>query len=147
VAKSSRKGETRMTETTQATPALTVEDKPTPAPSNPAVEICSKAYARAYKAARKESPSRLNAEDQAEMAFRKAMPQLSGQENINDFIACVAYGMLIKAIEGPEGARLLYAAQVANSTVRIRRTKLENANTPPPGYSSPIVRQYYGLSD
>jgi hypothetical protein len=35
------------------------------------------------------------------------MPQLSGQENIRDFIACVAYGMLIKAITGPDGARLL----------------------------------------
>lgn len=92
-----------MSETTQAPPAPTEEDKPTPDSSNPAVETCSKAYARAYRAAKKESPSRLNAEERAEMAFRKAMPQLSGQENIRDFIACVAYGILIKAIEGPEG--------------------------------------------
>jgi hypothetical protein len=62
------------------------------------------------------------------MAFRKAIPQLSGQENIRDFIACVAYGMLIKAIPGAEGARLLYAAQVANSTIRSQRTP-----TPPRG--------------
>ena len=123
-----------MTETTQATPVPTEEDKPSPDTSNPAVEICSKAYARARKAARKQSDSELYADDQAEMAFRKAMPQLSGQENIRDFIACVAYGMLTKAITGPEGARLLYAAQVANSTVRSQRAKLENLNSPtPPG--------------
>jgi hypothetical protein len=58
------------------------------------------------------------------------MPQLSGQESIRDFIACVAYGMLIKTIAGPDGARLLYAAQVANSTVRSQRTKLPNLNVP-----------------
>jgi hypothetical protein len=41
------------------------------------------------------------------------MPPLSGPENIRDFIACVAHAMLIGAILGPDGARLLYAAQVA----------------------------------
>lgn len=137
-----------MTETTQTPPAPTAEDKPSPVPSNPAVETCSKAYTRAYKAARKQSPGILHAEDEAEKAFCKAMPPLSGQENIRDFIACVAYGMLIKAIPGPDGARLLYAAQVANSTVRSQRTKLENSSAPtPPGSLSPLVRQYYGVSD
>ena len=34
------------------------------------------------------------------------------------FIACVAYGMLIEAISGCDGARLLYAAQVAQSALR-----------------------------
>ena len=82
------------------------------------------------------------------MAFCKAMPQLSGQENIKDFIACVAYGILIKAIPGPEGARLLYAAQVANSAIRGQRSKLDKLNAPiPPGSLSPLVRQYYKLSD
>jgi hypothetical protein len=135
-----------MTETTQATPAPTEEDKPIPDTSNPAVKICSEAYERAHKAARRKNESRFYAADQAEMAFRKAMPQLIGQQNINDFIACVAYGMLIKAIPGPEGARLLYAAQVANSTVRTGRTKLENAHPPTQGSLSPLIRQYYGLS-
>lgn len=44
-------------------------------------------------------------------------PPLSGADNIRDFIACVAHGMLIAAIEGPAGARLLYAAQVAHCTL------------------------------
>jgi hypothetical protein len=102
-----------MTETAQAT-----EDKSSPVSTNPAVETCCKAYARAFKAARKESDSRLHALDEGEKAFCNAMPPLSGYENIRDFIACVAQGMLIKAIPGSDGARLLYAAQVAHSTLR-----------------------------
>ena len=136
-----------MTESTQAPPAPTGEDKPIPDTSNPAVKICSEAYDRAYKAARRKSESRLYAKDQAEMAFCKAMPQLSGPENINDFIACVTYGMLIKAIPGPEGARLLYAAQVTSSTAQTRRTKLEKHTPTLPGSLTPLIRQYYGLSD
>jgi hypothetical protein len=107
-----------MIETTQTAPVPTGEDKSSPDSANPAVEICSRAYARAYKAAKKEHDSRLYAEDQAERAFRKALPALSGHKNIRDFIACVAYGMLLKAIPGSDGARLLYAAQVAHSTLR-----------------------------
>jgi hypothetical protein len=96
-----------MTETTKAPPTPATEDKPTPDPSNHAVEICGEAYERAYKAARRQSESKLFAADQAEKAFCKALPALSGHKNIRDFIACVAYGMLIKAITGPDGARLL----------------------------------------
>jgi hypothetical protein len=49
----------------------------------------------------------------AHKAFRKSLPPLTGRENIQNFIACVAHGMLIGAILSPDGARLLYAAQVA----------------------------------
>jgi hypothetical protein len=135
-----------MTETTQAPPAPTTESIPTPDPENHPVKICGEAYERAYKAARRQSESKLFAADQAEKAFCKAMPQLSGQENIRDFIACVAYSMLIKAITGPEGARLLYAAQVANSAVRSPRMKRENVNTTPRGSDSLFVRHNSRLS-
>jgi hypothetical protein len=47
------------------------------------------------------------------------MPPLSGHENIRDFIACVAQGILIEAISGSDGARLLYAAQVAHTALNI----------------------------
>jgi hypothetical protein len=131
-----------MTETTQASAAPTEEVKPSHDRTNPAVDRCCDAYARACKAGKKPGKRDFGASLEGAKAFRKAMPQLSGQENISDFIACVAYGMLIKAIEGPEGARLLYAAQVANSTVRSRR-----AAPTPLGSLSPLVRQYYGVSD
>jgi hypothetical protein len=46
-------------------------------------------------------------------AFCKAMPPLVGYENIRDFIACVAHGILINAIPEKRANQLLYAAQVA----------------------------------
>jgi hypothetical protein len=51
----------------------------------------------------------------AHKAFQKSLPPLAGQENIQNFIACVAHGMLIGAILSQDGARLLYAAQVAKA--------------------------------
>jgi hypothetical protein len=41
------------------------------------------------------------------------MPDLSGYENIRDFIACTAHGMLNGAIDPIAGPKFLYAAQVA----------------------------------
>jgi hypothetical protein len=104
-----------MTETTPE-----AEGKPTPVSANPAVVRCCEAYACAYKDAKKQGKSDNGASLYAEKAFRAAMPLLSGSENIRDFIACVAHDMLIGAIAGPDGARLLYAAQVAHSTIRIQ---------------------------
>jgi hypothetical protein len=89
-----------------------------PVSSNRAVVRCCEAYAIAYRAAKKLDKSNYTTTDEARRAFRAAMPLLSGSESIRDFIACVAHGMLIEAIEGPAGARLLYAAQVAHTTLR-----------------------------
>ena len=46
-------------------------------------------------------------------AYREAMPPLTGDENIRDFIACVGHGMLLRVIGENEATKLLYAAQVA----------------------------------
>ncbi len=54
----------------------------------------------------------------AEKAYLDAMPSLSGHENIRDFVACVTNAMLIGAITDNQGTKLLYAAQVALTTVR-----------------------------
>ncbi len=56
------------------------------------------------------------------------MPPLSGEQNIRDFIACAAHGMLIDAIDPPVGARLLYAAQVAHRT--LHKSPLKPAKDP-----------------
>jgi hypothetical protein len=56
---------------------------------------------------------RLEAEAAASAAYRRTLPTLSGLGSIRDFIACVAHGMAISAIEGACASRLLYAAQVA----------------------------------
>jgi hypothetical protein len=74
-------------------------------------------WSRAYKIAEKTGRSDFYISNESGIAYRHAMPPLTGEENIRDFIACVAQGMLIGAIAGPDGARLLYAAQVAHTTV------------------------------
>jgi hypothetical protein len=56
------------------------------------------------------------------------MPPLSGARNIRDFVACVAHAMALTAIDGPDGARFLYAAQVA-STAHIPHRRKKNKSS------------------
>jgi hypothetical protein len=87
-------------------------------PENPAITRCMNALRRAYQAGLADGKSKCSASMDGEAAYRSAMPRLSGQENIRDFIACVAHGMLIETIEESSATKLLYAAQVALATVR-----------------------------
>jgi hypothetical protein len=98
------------------TPAKPI-DPASPASANPAVAHCCQAYTRALNAARSEGKGTFASSNEAERAYRGAMPPLMGSGNIRDFIACIAHGMLIDAITGPDGARLLYAAQVAHASL------------------------------
>ena len=91
--------------------------EPVAARENPAVAHCMSAWARAYKIAEKAGRSDIYNSHESGIAYRHALPPLTGEENICNFIACVAQGMLIGAIDGPDGARLLYAAQVAHTTL------------------------------
>jgi hypothetical protein len=95
-------------------------DLSSPPNANPAVARCNQAFASALDAAIKSGKSRFAAENEAEKAFRNAMPPLSGAQNIRDFIACVSQAMLLGALSFSEGSRLLYAAQVAYSTLETR---------------------------
>ena len=66
----------------------------------------------------------------AGQAYRNAMPFLSSPVQIDAFIACVAQGMVLNAIGPKDGAKLLYAAQVAIASRRAQqhqqpRTKSE----------------------
>jgi hypothetical protein len=116
------KGETGMTETTQTLPAPSDAEVPAPVSSNHAVARCLSAWAGAYKAERAKHKSNFEASQVAEKAYRDTMPPLSGYENIRDFIACVANAMLIGAIADDKGTKLLYAAQIALTTVRRQPT-------------------------
>lgn len=53
------------------------------------------------------------ANNAANRAYRRAMPVLTGYDNVRDFIACAAHGVLIGALTKEDGTALLYAAQVA----------------------------------
>ncbi len=101
---------------TQIAPAQPPEDASSDS-TNLAVARCCDAYTTAMKAASARGKGQVFATLDAEKAYRSAMPPLSGYENIRDFIACTAHAMLIGAIDGANGTRLLYAAQVAATLV------------------------------
>jgi len=82
---------------------------------NPAVALCYESYTRALDEAGEKDMYHRQAVTLAQIVYRKALPPLSGRENIRDFIACVAHAMLLKIIEPEEATRVLYAAQVAQS--------------------------------
>jgi hypothetical protein len=95
--------------------------------TNSAVARCCAAGARTYSTVLAKRRNTCEASRAAHEAFRRAMPPLSGADNIRDFIACVAHGMLIESIGNDVGARLLYAAQVASGACRSTAAKTKPA--------------------
>ena len=100
--------------------------KSSPARKNAAIARCCKAWEQAYEAKFEESESEFYAKYDAHNAYRQAMPPLSGYDDICNFIACVTHGMLIGAIENEKASKLLYAAQVALSSVRNQPKKQQS---------------------
>jgi len=94
---------------------------PNPKQARTAVKRCCAAWQRAYDAYMEgkdnSGMTRVCASHEAGPAYCKAMPPLSGYENIRDFIACAAHGILINAIPQKKANQLLYAAQVALSSL------------------------------
>ena len=69
----------------------------------------------------------------ADEAYRKAMPELVGYENIRDFIACAGHGMVIGSLTAFQASKLLYAAQIALSALgRQPRPGKSQVDTPSP---------------
>lgn len=87
------------------------------AQNNSAVASCCRAWDQAKKQAQADGKGTVFSNLDAAQAYRLAMPFLEGAAPIRDFIACVARGMLLGAIAGADGARLLYAAQVARGSL------------------------------
>ncbi|MGA3373528.1 MAG: hypothetical protein ABSC48_17405 [Terracidiphilus sp.] len=87
-----------------------------------AIRRCCTAWQRSYDAylegTKGSRMDRAFAAHHAGPAYCKAMPPLAGQENIRDFIACAAHGILIGAIPQKMGNQLLYAARVALASLR-----------------------------
>ncbi|MGA8741874.1 MAG: hypothetical protein WB561_11880 [Terracidiphilus sp.] len=94
---------------------------------NSAVALCYESYIRALDEAEEKKMYTARALKLAQNVYRKALPPLSGRENIRDFIACVAHAMLLKIIEPEEATRLLYAAQVAQSGANREQPKAKNS--------------------
>jgi hypothetical protein len=89
-----------------------------PALVNDAVARCCAAWEPAFTAERAKGRSPSHAADEAGSAYLNAMPPLCGYENIQDFIACAAHGIILGAIDEKRGSRLLYAAQIALAAFR-----------------------------
>jgi len=109
-----------------------------PVPENPASALCYSQWQRVYQQEIAKGEHWVNAAKRAGLAYRKAMPSLSGEENIRDFVTCVAHGMLIGAIEGKDASKLLYAAQVA-SGLRVKAAPSQAAPPTHPLWKSPGI--------
>jgi len=98
-------------------PALIPISESIPPQRHPAVLLCCEARERSLEFSRARKIGAWDIEKLAAAAYCHEMPDLSSLENIRDFIACVAHGMVILAIDRKEGPKLLFAAQVALSAL------------------------------
>lgn len=88
-----------------------------------AVDRCAQTWKRTYELAslvpqktrNKEDEYDRFAERQAASAFRTAMPPLIGFQNIQEYVACVAYAQLHEIFTVPECQRLFETARFALS--------------------------------
>ena len=118
---------------------LTPEPIQSSSNSRAALRRCRAAWQRAFDAYLSErgsdsSLSRMFAADKASPAYCAAMPPLDSLENIRDFVACAAHGILIGAIPAKREGAVLYAAQVALSLVQYQEKTSADAQkrrTPP----------------
>ncbi len=85
--------------------------------ANHAALHCFKAWSQAYNDEFAKRRSEFDARKAASDAYRLAMPTLSSEESIRDFIACVTRGILLGAFEDKQASQLLYAAQVASGAI------------------------------
>jgi hypothetical protein len=87
--------------------------------ANPAVARCREAYDLRMRVVLATGEGGSQARCEAAEAFRQALPLLDSAQNIRDFIACVAYGMVLKVFFCKDATQLLYAAQIAQRSVRL----------------------------
>ena len=103
---------------------------------NPVVARCCQAWQHAYQEYAECDESEIGARGWACKAYRNAMPVLAGEEDLNDFIACLTHGLLIGAIPENRASKLLYAVQVTLAMFRrahkINEAEEEKTDTPPP---------------
>ena len=85
---------------------------------NPAAVRCWNAYCAGLKDALAKGVKDYLAEKHGKAAYSQAMPDLIGYDNIQNYVACVAKGLLLELFGNDEASRLLYAAQVALTACR-----------------------------
>ena len=133
----SRRGESMATKKQTLMEAAIEMIFPSPDLANPVLLRCCKAWIRAHESALARGVNPVSAILRGNEAYRNSMPPLSGADNIRDYIACVAHGMVVRTILPEIGTRLLYAAQVALSACKAGNPKAlgprrQQKATPPP---------------
>ena len=96
-------------------PESNAPERPT---KNNAVTRCLRAWQRAYKKTIDDDEDDYHAKCAGDRAFLRAMPPLSGSDNIRDYIACVAYAVVIEVIRHKDAAPLLDAAKISLAALR-----------------------------
>ncbi len=97
------------------------EPEPQPAEragGNAAVQSCIRAWQYAYNKEFARIKDDYKAELVARKAFRRALPNLAGYDNIRDFIACVTYALVNELMPENDVANCLGAAKIAIGHVR-----------------------------
>ncbi|MGP8252089.1 MAG: hypothetical protein ACLQHF_08650 [Terracidiphilus sp.] len=98
-------------------PNPTLEPLPASSSSKAAIRRCRAAWKRAYDIYLEDGGDNLmnrsTAASKAAPVYCAAMPALDSLDNVRDFIACTAHGILIEAIPAHRAGQLLYSAQVA----------------------------------
>jgi hypothetical protein len=100
-----------------------------------AVSLCVKAFEQAISEQMKEKAKPELVKECGRIMYCNMLPKLVNRECIRDFIACVVHGMAVGIIPGPEGARLLYGAQVAQQALpavrKWRKNSSKTSSKPP----------------
>ena len=106
---------------------------PTAPPRNAAVKRCCAACEHSLQQSAAEELSSYTVKERATQAYLKAIPHLCGYESVCDFIACVTHGMILDVISSTDGAKFLYAAQVAIGALRLEpKEPKQKKRTPTP---------------
>jgi hypothetical protein len=111
---------------------------------NEAVERCNRAWQRVYNkelADIDEGESDYPARKAANEAYQRAMPPLSGYQNICDFIACIGHALVIDAIRPSDAGRLIAIAKIAIGAVRHEPAALKPSPQKQPTQKQPKGEQ------
>jgi hypothetical protein len=110
--------------------------------ANQAILRCCQVWTDTYESQLAGGRGTLSSAVRANEAFRTAMPPLDSPRHIRDFIACVAYGLMVHSIGEKDGTHLLYAAQIATS--HLKNASKRNPKSKPESQKTNSLRRSSG---
>ena len=103
-------------------------DPTSPVPRNAAILRCYQAEKRSRRESKSKGRSIVLTQISADLAYRKALPELIGYDNIRDFIAAVTHGMVLGTLTAFQAKNLLAGARLALSALREAPSDSEKNN-------------------